>query len=300
MKLNWLYALRAIVETGTMTKAADQLCVTQPAVSRMISDLQYELGFSIFVRRGGRLEMTPEGQVFYPQVERVLSGMDDIESIAKDVRAGGGRHLRIITMSPIANEILPEALSLFALQFPSVRVLIDIRSRREITQWISQDQYDLGIVLLPIESTVNADSQAFSRVPLVTVMSESHPLASHKSIRLSDLLSESLVMLPTNTLMRRWIDTKFGEYGIAPKVAMETSSMHSACRIAVKNNCVTIVDAFTAVGQKRKGTVLRPLMPTIEVTFGFVFPSNRKANPMVPYLMDCVKTASQMNEFDLG
>ncbi len=293
MKLNWLYALRAIVETGTMTKAASQLCVTQPAVSRMISDMQYELGFAIFVRRGGRLEMTPEGQVFYPQVERVLSGLDDIETIAKDVRAGAGRHLRVITMSPIANEILPAALGQFALQFPSVRVSIDIRPRREITQWISQDRYDLGIVLLPIEGPVKADSQAFARAPLMVVMPKSHPLARKKSLELSDLLSESLVMLPMHSLMRRWIDAKFGEFAISPKVAMETSSMHSACRIAVETGCITIVDAFTAQGQKRQGAALRPLKPALEITFGFVLPSGRNQNPMVSSLMDCVKAVTQ-------
>ena len=78
MKLRQLEALRAVVASGTTTQAADLLGLTQSAVSRLITQLESELGLNIFDRRHGRLRITPEGQHFYDVVKKLLSGIDQI------------------------------------------------------------------------------------------------------------------------------------------------------------------------------------------------------------------------------
>jgi len=133
----------------------------------------------------------------------------------------------------------------------------------------------------------------FAHVPLVVVLPDTHELAGCEALELTAVLPEKLVMLPTNSLMRRWIDARFAEYGVSPKVALETSSMHSACRIAVRMGLIAIVDAFTAHGINGKGYVIRPLEPTLEIALGFVLPSDRLVNEMTSGLMQCVEIASE-------
>ncbi|HEY8614118.1 MAG TPA: LysR family transcriptional regulator, partial [Roseomonas sp.] len=85
MKLQRLRALRALMETGSVTKAADAMSLTQPAVSRLISGLEADIGFALFVREQGRLLPTSEGEIFFQRVEHALAGVDDLSRIASEI-----------------------------------------------------------------------------------------------------------------------------------------------------------------------------------------------------------------------
>ena len=106
INVKWLHALRAVVQSGTVTEAAERLRVTQPAVSRMLANLEAELGFALFARQSGRLSITPQGEAFYFEVEAALAGLDGIESAGKNIRSGSGAHLRLFAFSPLCNELV--------------------------------------------------------------------------------------------------------------------------------------------------------------------------------------------------
>ena len=95
MKLRQLEALRAVVASGTTTQAADLLGLTQSAISRLITQLETELGLNIFDRRHGRLRITPEGQLFYDVVKKLLSGVDQITA---DLRKQGDGLATMVTL----------------------------------------------------------------------------------------------------------------------------------------------------------------------------------------------------------
>lgn len=94
MNLKRLQAFRAVFEAGSVTHAAQRLHTTQPAVSRLISDLEVALGLALFVRERRRLVPTLEGQIFYREAERALAAVDQIVDIAHDIRTLKGAHLR--------------------------------------------------------------------------------------------------------------------------------------------------------------------------------------------------------------
>ena len=101
MKLRQLEAMRAVLARGTTTHAAETIGLTQSAISRLITQLEDEVGLRLFDRRQGRLQITPEGQHFYAIAEKVLAGVDQISDdyseavIGRDGAAvGGWRALR--------------------------------------------------------------------------------------------------------------------------------------------------------------------------------------------------------------
>src|SRR5258708_32265846 len=95
MNLKRLQAFRAVFEAGSVTRAAEQLHTTQPALSRLIADLEAELGLALFVRQRRRLVPTAEGRTFPREAEKALVPVDQIVAIARDIRALNGSHLRI-------------------------------------------------------------------------------------------------------------------------------------------------------------------------------------------------------------
>src|SRR5918997_903606 len=86
MDFRQLETFRAVIENRSATRAAAALGVTQPAVSAAIARLEAQVGFSLFERRGGRLEPTPEGLLFYGEVAHSLSGIDRLTQAVLDIR----------------------------------------------------------------------------------------------------------------------------------------------------------------------------------------------------------------------
>ena len=109
-----LEAFRAVMEAGTVTVAAERLYITQPAVSRLIQDLESALALTLFERRRGRLAPTVEAQALYEEVERSFSGLDKIAQAAADIRSLSRGTLRIAAMPALALGFLPRTIKKFS------------------------------------------------------------------------------------------------------------------------------------------------------------------------------------------
>src|SRR5690606_18444659 len=120
INIKWLQAFRTVVSSGTVTAAADVLCVTQPAASRMIGRLEAELDFPLFTRRGGRLTITQQGEAFYQEVERALGGLDGMAQIGRNIRQGVSNCFRLFVMSPLMPDVIPEAMARMMKEYPSL------------------------------------------------------------------------------------------------------------------------------------------------------------------------------------
>src|SRR5262249_17334821 len=151
MNLKRLQAFRAVFEATSVTLAAERLHTTQPAVSRLISDLETELGLALFTRRNRRLVPTFEGQAFYREAERAFAAVDQIVDIARDIRTLKGAHLRIAAPMIAAFGILPAAIEAFLAAHPQVRLSLDTKDIRDIADWVATGPVDLGVTLMPFE-----------------------------------------------------------------------------------------------------------------------------------------------------
>ena len=114
-------------------------------MSRLIATLEDELGLRLFVRTGRRLVPTEEGLRFYDETKRVLAGIDEISSIAKDIRTVKEPRLRVMCQPYLAYALLPESFAAFEKIYPALRFSLEIRSRGDVGPWIAGQQFDLGI-----------------------------------------------------------------------------------------------------------------------------------------------------------
>ncbi|HEY4200442.1 MAG TPA: LysR family transcriptional regulator [Devosiaceae bacterium] len=286
-----LRALRAVVATGSVTQAAESLHITQPAVSRIISALEEEVGFAVFARHRGRLTITTQGEAFYREVERALSGLDEIAMIGRQIRNGGGTMLRVFSMSSAVNDILPRAQLAFQQRYPAVTTNLEIRGGREVTHWGPGRQFDLGIVMVPEGHTLG-HMKPFVMVPAYVVMPQDHALATLKAVSLAELATQRLVMMPSTSIIRRWLDGEFDKIRVAPTVALETSSMMSAAQYAAKGVGLTIADPFAIHAISHRNFVVRPLEPALTFGFSFVLPTERPPTEIVKYFMSLVEKAA--------
>src|SRR5215470_2553195 len=145
MNLKRLQAFRAVFEAGSVTGAAERLHTTQPAVSRLIGDLELELGLALFVRQRRRLVPTLEGRLFYGEAEKALAAVDQIVDIARDIRTLKGAHLRVVAPMLTAFGILPAAITSFRAAHPQTRISLEIKNIRDIADWVASGPFDMAV-----------------------------------------------------------------------------------------------------------------------------------------------------------
>ena len=152
MNLKRLQAFRAVFEAASVHLAAERLHTTQPAVSRLIGDLEAELGLALFVRQRRRLVPTAEGRAFYREAKKALTAVDQIVDIARDIRTLRGAYREVVAPMLTAFGILPAAVGAFRRAHPHTRVSLEIKDIRDIADWVANGPFDVGVTALPFRT----------------------------------------------------------------------------------------------------------------------------------------------------
>jgi DNA-binding transcriptional LysR family regulator len=262
-----LLALRAVITEGTVTAAAQRIHRTQPAVSRLIAQLESTIGFALFRREGRRLLPTPEGLTFYGETERAFSALSEIEATARDIRERRDTPLRILAQAHVVNGLLPVALGDFCARNPAFRFSIEIRQREYISHWIANRQFDVGFAPAPAAHP-QIETERLVRAPLFIVMPAAHRLIRKRQVRVSDLVKEPLVATRPGAPIRARLDALFAAHGTMPVIRGETASAFSACQLVSRGVGVTLVDPFVASHFVANPSIaIRPLLPRIVMEY---------------------------------
>jgi DNA-binding transcriptional LysR family regulator len=270
MNLRQLRALNVLMEDGTVTSAARHLGVTQPAASRMLLQLEEEVGFPLFRRQRGRLLPTPEGKLFHREAYKVLSNFDHLTALSRDIAKLQGGYLRVVAMQTFAYTVLPVAVGHFARLHPGVTLEIQVRQRREIADIITKQDFDVAFTSMPdFAGLTTVEPLMVARA--VCILPRGHHLARKPVINVKDLERETLVM------GENWVRTEllkfFSEAGMAfpRQVTAETATM--VCELVAAGVGVAAIHPYMAK-RFREHVVARPLAHKINMGFFVLFPDH--------------------------
>jgi DNA-binding transcriptional LysR family regulator len=263
-------AFRAVMLRGTMTSAAAEIHVTQPAISRLIRDLEAELGMRLFERRGKLLLPTAEAQALFIEVERAFTGLDRIRSLAEDIRAGRASTLRLAVLPAMAAGYAPRFVAKFCNERPNLKVTIDGLPSPNVRERVLSGEYDMGISAFPFVNN------SFSVTPLndaaVAVLPAGHRLATSPVIKTSDLGEEKLIVLNKTPQHPLSIALQSGPF----KQVVETSLATIACVLAAEGMGIAIVDPFSANEFVGRNVVLRRLEPSFTIGVAIIYARGRR------------------------
>jgi DNA-binding transcriptional LysR family regulator len=286
-----LEALRAFVEAGSVSQAAVRLGRTQPQVGRLLTGLERELGFTLFERQNRRLILTAEGRDYYGQVERVLAGYDGLDRFAAQLREGGRDHVRVLT-AYVAHAIVADALAVLVQRIPGFTATIDSRIRLDIETWLGQENFDLGVSVLPIDHPA-VETEEFLVSEAVAAMTPEHPLAQRAEVTIEDLARTSLITTHPRSLVQQQIDRYSRERGLSLRSSFETANGMIACQLAERGLGCCIADPFVARSSGTPRLVFRRFRPTIELRYGFIFPAWRARSKAVTALAQEITVLAQ-------
>jgi len=287
MRLAGLHAFRAVMEGGTVTEAAKRLGRTQPQVSRILANLEQDLGFDLFARHRQRLLPTPEGRAFYREAVRILAGMDQIEEVAHDIRLQRDARLRILAPPHAAQWLLPSACARFAAEHPQIGYSLEVVTRRIVHEWVAGHQFDLGIVSSPIVHPA-VQCLFFARVEVVAVVPKGHPYAQRTVLRPADLAHQNFIALKPYTLLRDYTERTLIRRNVPIVIRAETSTGYAACQLVSAGMGITLADPFTAGALNGRDVVIRRWRPRFDLRYAFLLPNDMKPSPVVQAFMRTV------------
>ncbi len=264
MELHQLRYFVAVAEERHFTKAARDLRVAQPSVSRAIRVLEEELATPLFHRMKGNVALTSAGEVLLPWARRVLADVDGATSEVRELADLRRGRLAVGATPSLTTTLLPPALARFHQSFPGIDLVLHEAGSRDLVRELEQGALDVALVILPLRHEV-LETTPLLREELVVAVAPDHPLASRKTLAIADLKGVPLVMFRDGYDLRAATVTACRRAGFEPTFALEGGEMDGVLRLAAAGLGVAVVPSLVidAAGPLRAVRLAEPLTRTI-------------------------------------
>lgn len=266
------------METGAVTSAATALRRAQPQISRSIAELEAQIGFALFTRKGRRVIPTEHALKFYEEVCGALDGLERVNQVADDLRRDAADELRILALSHAAHSIVPLAIAHLRRERPDLRFALEIVSRNAMGAIASYRNFDIGVAVLPSD-VPGIRIEEIGQLPMTLFMPRSDPLARKKLVSAAEICARPFVTLVRNTPLRRMLDEYFSAQGLRLNIMVETQTVRAACELASQGAGITIADIMMATVALSPDTALLSLPDIPASPVGLVHPVGSRQTP---------------------
>lgn len=240
LSLNQLKAFYHAADSGSITRAAQRLFITQPAVSMQIRSLEAQCGVQLFQRIKKPLELTDSGKRLYQVARKIFSLVGEAERILSEESRVNFEPLKIGSTKTLVRHFLAGYISEFRKAFPTIQIQIDEGSSEEMLKSIVEKRNDVAIVgRLPYEEKLKAIP--FIQDELVLLAAPGHPLCSKDEVSIEDLVGENLILREKGSGTRRLIDRLFEEKGLFYSAFIETGNVDFLKEMVCTGNGVTLL-----------------------------------------------------------
>lgn len=267
LNLRQIEVFRAIMLTGSISKAAQLLNVSQPAISRLLSYTESRIGLVLFERIKGRLYPTPEARRLYQEVEQVHNSVQRVNEVATDLIEKRHGSLHIAVSPSLGQTLIPMAVTRFRQAFPDVKVYVRTLISSDLVQALVTQQAEVGVAIVPLTHP-SLHAQSIYENHLVAVLPASHPLADKQELDASDLEGLNLIGYGNDTPYGQMVQQLFGNRPGVPQLAVEVRLTHIACAMVQAGAGIAIVDELAVAGRVWPDVVVRPINPRTTMQIG--------------------------------
>lgn len=284
MNIRQIEAFHAVVETGSATRAAERLGITQPAVSKLMKAFSENCGFALFQRMGGQLVPTREAQILAVEVSKVFAGANRIKEVARAVREHEWGEVSIAAPPAFAVRFLPRVLA-ENVQLPDLRMQVLSRTSPQTIEMVANQQVDIGLSVIPVDHP-DIEARHVARFQLICLLPASHPLVAKSELHINDLRSEPFISLPSSDCSFTRAERAFQLTGRPMKRKIEVPFSETAAMLVAQGAGVTIVPPFAGVDIDESLVVRRAIHPVEHLDLWLLKPKQRHAPLVVTMIED--------------
>ncbi|MBT5818060.1 MAG: LysR family transcriptional regulator [Proteobacteria bacterium] len=273
-------AFRAVMITGTITGAAEMMNISQPAVTRLIQELERALGFDLFTRQGRQIVPTVESRLFFDEVETSHLGLDQLTQSAANIREHKEGSLRLVTIPSVVTMFIGQILKAFDTAFPNVAVSLEVQPTQRVFEYITSGQCDLGISTLPMENPAVV-SQPVLRGQSVCIFPKRHRLSSKAKITPKDLEGEEFISYRSDSLYRHRVDQVFSKSKVNRSLRYEARTTDTICKLVANGIGVSVIGPSFPGVKLESGIEVRPFTPALHGDLALLYLKHRESSRLI-------------------
>ncbi|MDR5759402.1 LysR family transcriptional regulator [Caballeronia sp. LZ035] len=278
MDIRQLEAFAAVVTTGSITAAGRLLNRSQPAITRLIQDLEADVRYALFTRNGPRVTPTEQGIQLYEEVESVLANLQELQKRSDEIARGDSRPLRIAATAALAAGLVPLGLAHAQIAGAAHNVQLRSVTPEQVVHAVLTGAADIGVASLPLEHR-GVLLHWIGQSACVAALRDDDPLAQHDRLPLSACDGRRIVTMQNPYRLRRRLDHAFTQASVKPAGLIETNSSMNALTAVRAGLGISVLEPVTAYGTPLTGITIRPIDADIPYFFGVI---SRDAIPLPP------------------
>lgn len=290
-----LRQLRAFISVGRLssfTRAADELSITQPALSAQIRELEDALNLRLFDRNTRSVSLTSAGEDLLPGVDEVLAQLQVVVERAKEVAAGRSGRIAVAAMPSASAKILPTLVAEFRRAHPGLTVSLHDEPASRIYEMVLSKSVDFGLAA-EFDQNPKLEFRPIATEGIVAVLPVGHALARQRSLTIERLLDCDLVLMNQTSNVRRVIDAAYASIGRLVTPAFETTYMSSAVGLVRAGLGVSLLPSFAYEVVSAVDVLVRPVLhPAFQRKIGIITLRDRTLSPAAISLISLISSRS--------
>lgn len=297
MTLRQLQILRAVQRRGTLSGAAEDLDITQPAVSMQMKELRAELETALLRRRGKRLELTEAGEELASYAERVLGLVSEARVAVRARAREGGGLVRLAASSTPGIYLLPRLIGDFRRRRPRPTVLMEVMNTRAVEERVRARAIDVGVVGGRF-SAAELVAEPWWTDELVLIVPPRHPLAGRRQVMPAELAGETLLEREAGSATRATYEGTFLRAGIALPRSMPLGEAEAIKRAVAAGIGIALVSRFAVADELRAGKLKSLRLEGMKLTreLLLLYPPGPPRSATVAQFLDFLRAAARQSE----
>lgn len=268
MTLNQLKYFCTAAQFHSITKAAQELFITQPTISSAIRELEIEFKITLFYRMGNQLTLTEEGDAFYQRASELLrASLEMQDEFTNHARLHST--LRIGTPPMLSTVFFPELLTSFQEQYPDISARLDEYGSVRACELVQNDHLDLAMVNMELYNLDKFNHEILTKDQLMYCVSPKHPLFGADSVTIEQLAEERMLFFNSDSVQNTLLNTRFHAAGITPKIIMRSSQLYTTLNFIEDGTCGCFL--FSCMASRFPSVHSIPLSPPIPTKIGLVW-----------------------------
>jgi LysR family transcriptional regulator, low CO2-responsive transcriptional regulator len=278
-----LRTFKTVADSGSFSRAAEQLHLSQPAVSHQMKALSASIGSPLFEEIGRRIQPTETGRLLYHHTSLILS---DFRAAGRAIEEHSGLRqgiIRLIGGTTVGIYVLPDVLTAFKQAYPAVTPHLDVGNREHVHEQLLNNEADFAVVG---QSWVRREPPMIVRPflvnELIAIATPTHPLVRARRISLARLAKEPMILREPGSGTRETVEQALDKTGHPVNVAMELASSGAIKRAVARGLGVSILSRYAVSVELRMGTVVE--LPVtgfpLRRQWHLVYPRDRRFGPV--------------------
>ena len=291
VSLRQLRVFQAVALHSNFTRAGAQVGLTQPAVSRCVTELEQQLGLKLLDRTTREVALTDAGRSLAVRLERVLEELDTVLLDVRGLATQRQGRVRVASSPTLSANLMPECIARCRQEHPGLDLLLLDRIQHDALASVLSGEVDFGVVIDPAQRD-DLYAEAILSEPFCLVCPPAHRLARQRNVRWAALAGEPLVLLDHASGSRRLIDEALGDQGVQASVVQEVGHVTTIFRMLDAGLGISVVPTLALPPAGLQGLVVRPLQPRVERSIVLVRRANRALAPVAQLAWDLVRSVA--------